>query len=142
MTGDDEPDYRIAQGGGVQWRDLAREEHHRPPERASPSPTSGRWPSPGTSPGGIVNPETDAGVYRIDETVRAEAALEIADRTGVALDGETRSTPTGSSSYRTSATPGRAGSVRRRSPPPRPPVRTSRGSYRTRRCTNARREVS
>ena len=88
MTSTDEPDYRISQGGGVPWRDLSREETRRPPERDIEITDIRTMAIAGNFTWGIVKVETDADVYGIGETFRAEAALDMAERMAVDLDGE------------------------------------------------------
>ncbi|WP_254547124.1 mandelate racemase/muconate lactonizing enzyme family protein [Halomarina pelagica] len=88
MTHDREPDYRIAQGGGVPWRDLAREETHRPPERDVEITDVKTMAIAGNFTWGIVKVETDADVYGLGETFRAEAALDMAERMAIDLEGE------------------------------------------------------
>jgi len=85
---DDEPDYRIPQGGGVPWRDMGMEETHRPPERDVAITDIRTMAIAGNFTWGIVKVETDAGVYGLGETFRAEAALDMADRMDVDLVGE------------------------------------------------------
>ncbi len=85
---DDEPDYRIAAGGGVPWRDLSMEETHRPPERDIEITNVETMAIAGNFTWGIVKVETDAGVYGLGETFRAEAALDMAERLLVDLEGE------------------------------------------------------
>ncbi|WP_276274028.1 mandelate racemase/muconate lactonizing enzyme family protein [Haloarcula litorea] len=88
MTGDDQPDYRIPQGGGVPWRDMGMDEDHRPPERDVEITGIETMAIAGNFTWGIVKVETDAGVYGLGETFRAEAALDMADRMDVDLEGE------------------------------------------------------
>ncbi|QLG28964.1 mandelate racemase/muconate lactonizing enzyme family protein [Halorarum halophilum] len=88
MVQDDEPDYRVAQGGGVPWRDLARTETHRPSERDIEITDIKTMAIAGNFTWGIVKVETDAGVYGLGETFRAEAALDMAGRMGIDLEGE------------------------------------------------------
>ena len=85
---DDEPDYRIPQGGGVPWRDLAREETHRPAERDIQITDIRTMALAGNFTWGIVKVETDAGIYGLGETFRAEAALDMAGRMAIDLEGE------------------------------------------------------
>jgi L-alanine-DL-glutamate epimerase-like enolase superfamily enzyme len=85
---DDEPDYRIAQGGGVPWRDMGLEETSRPPERDVEITDVKTMAVAGNFTWGIVKVETDAGVYGLGETFRAEAALDMAGRMDVDLAGE------------------------------------------------------
>jgi len=85
---DDEPDYRIPQGGGVPWRDMGMDERHRPPERDVEITDVKTMAVAGNFTWGIVKVETDAGVYGLGETFRAEAALDMADRMAVDLEGE------------------------------------------------------
>jgi L-alanine-DL-glutamate epimerase-like enolase superfamily enzyme len=85
---EDEPDYRIAQGGGVPWRDLAGDETHRPPERDIEITDVRTMAIAGNFTWGIVKVETDAGVFGLGETFRAEAALDMVDRLTVDLVGE------------------------------------------------------
>jgi len=66
--GEDGPDYRIAQGGGVPWRDLAREERNRPPERDVAITDVETMAIAGNFTWGIVKVETDAGIYGTGET--------------------------------------------------------------------------
>jgi L-alanine-DL-glutamate epimerase-like enolase superfamily enzyme len=84
----DEPDYRIAAGGGVPWRDLSMDERHRPPERDIEITNVETMAIAGNFTWGIVKVETDAGVYGLGETFRAEAALDMAERLLVDLEGE------------------------------------------------------
>jgi L-alanine-DL-glutamate epimerase-like enolase superfamily enzyme len=88
MTGGEQPDYRIPQGGGVPWRDMGTEETHRPPERDVSITGIRTMAIAGNFTWGIVKVETDAGVYGLGETFRAEAALDMADRMDVDLVGE------------------------------------------------------
>ena len=88
MASHDEPDYRIPQGGGVPWRDLGREETHRPEERDIKITDIKTMAVAGNFTWGIVKVETDAGVYGLGETFRAEAALDMAGRMGIDLEGE------------------------------------------------------
>ncbi|WP_416840365.1 mandelate racemase/muconate lactonizing enzyme family protein [Haloferax sp. DFSO52] len=88
MASHDEPDYRIPQGGGVPWRDLGREETHRPEERDIRITDIKTMAIAGNFTWGIVKVETDAGVYGLGETFRAEAALDMAGRMGIDLEGE------------------------------------------------------
>ena len=88
MTQDDQPDYRIPQGGGVPWRDMGMDETHRPPERDVEITDIKTMAIAGNFTWGIVKVETDAGVYGLGETFRAEAALDMAGRMDVDLVGE------------------------------------------------------
>ena len=88
MTDDDRPDYRVPQGGGVPWRDMGMEEHHRPPERDIEITGIETMAIAGNFTWGIVKVETDADVYGLGETFRAEAALDMAGRMDVDLVGE------------------------------------------------------
>jgi L-alanine-DL-glutamate epimerase-like enolase superfamily enzyme len=88
MTDEDQPDYRIPQGGGVPWRDMGMEETHRPPERDVAITGIETMAVAGNFTWGIVKVETDAGVYGLGETFRAEAALDMAGRMDVDLVGE------------------------------------------------------
>ena len=63
MTQDDQPDYRIPQGGGVPWRDMGMEETHRPPERDIEITAIETMAIAGNFTWGIVKVETDADVY-------------------------------------------------------------------------------
>jgi L-alanine-DL-glutamate epimerase-like enolase superfamily enzyme len=85
---DETPDYRIAQGGGVPWRDLGRKERHRPPDRDVSITDIRTMAIAGNFTWGIVKVETDAGVHGLGETFRAEAALDMADRLAADLAGE------------------------------------------------------
>jgi len=85
---DDEPDYRIPQGGGVPWRDMGATERNRPPERDIAITDIRTMAVAGNFTWGIVKVETDAGVYGLGETFRAEAALDTAARMAVDLEGE------------------------------------------------------
>jgi len=85
---EDEPDYRIPQGGGVPWRDMGMEERNRPPERDVAITDVKTMAVAGNFTWGIVKVETDAGVYGLGETFRAEAALDMAGRMNVDLEGE------------------------------------------------------
>jgi len=85
---DRKPDYRIEQGGGVPWRDMGMTETHRPPERDVAITDIETMAIAGNFTWGIVKVETDAGVYGLGETFRAEAALDMADRMEVDLAGE------------------------------------------------------
>jgi L-alanine-DL-glutamate epimerase-like enolase superfamily enzyme len=85
---EDEPDYRIPQGGGVPWRDMGIEERSRPPERDVEITDVKTMAVAGNFTWGIVKVETDAGVYGLGETFRAEAALDMAGRMTVDLEGE------------------------------------------------------
>ncbi|MFB6218196.1 MAG: mandelate racemase/muconate lactonizing enzyme family protein, partial [Halobacteriaceae archaeon] len=84
----EEPDYRIAQGGGVPWRDLSVEEVHRPAERDVEITDVRVMALAGNFTWGIVKVETDTEHYGIGETFRAEAALDFARRLGADLAGE------------------------------------------------------
>ena len=84
----DEPDYRIPAGGGVPWRDLSVEERHRPAERDIEITNIETMAIAGNFTWGIVKIETDADVYGIGETFRAESALDMAERLIVDLEGE------------------------------------------------------
>jgi len=88
MTRDDEPDYRIPQGGGVPWRDMGMEERNRPPERDVEITGVETMAVAGNFTWGIVKVETDRDVYGLGETFRAEAALDMAGRMEVDLAGE------------------------------------------------------
>lgn len=88
MTQNEGPDYRIAQGGGVPWRDLAREETNRPPERDVKITDIKTMAIAGNFTWGIVKVETDADIYGLGETFRAEAALDMASRMGSDLKDE------------------------------------------------------
>ncbi|MFC7027135.1 mandelate racemase/muconate lactonizing enzyme family protein [Halomicroarcula sp. GCM10025324] len=88
MAREDEPDYRIPPGGGVPWRDMGMEETHRPPERDVEITGIETMAIAGNFTWGIVKVETDAGVYGLGETFRAEAALDMAGRLAVDLVGE------------------------------------------------------
>jgi L-alanine-DL-glutamate epimerase-like enolase superfamily enzyme len=83
----DEPDYRIPQGGGVPWRDMGQATS-RPPERQVEITDIRTMAVAGNFTWGIVKVETDSGVYGLGETFRAEAALDMAGRMGVDLEGE------------------------------------------------------
>jgi L-alanine-DL-glutamate epimerase-like enolase superfamily enzyme len=85
---DEEPDYRIAPGGGVPWRNMGMEETHRPAERDVEITDVKTMAIAGNFTWGIVKVETDADVYGIGETFRAEAALDMAERMSVDLEGE------------------------------------------------------
>ena len=82
------PDYRIEQGGGVPWRDMGREETRRPPDRDVEITEVKTMAIAGNFTWGIVKVETDADVYGLGETFRAEAALDMAERMTVDLEGE------------------------------------------------------
>jgi len=88
VTTEDKPECRIEQGGGVPWRDLGREEANRPPERDVEITDIRTMAIAGNFTWGIVKVETDADVYGLGETFRAEAALDMADRMTVDLAGE------------------------------------------------------
>ena len=85
---EDEPDYRIPQGGGVPWRDMGMDETHRPAERDIEITDVKTMAIAGNFTWGIVKVETDAGVYGLGETFRAEAALDMAGRMSIDLEGE------------------------------------------------------
>ncbi|KYH24423.1 D-xylonate dehydratase [Halalkalicoccus paucihalophilus] len=85
---EDKPDYRIPQGGGVPWRDMGVEETHRPPERDIKITDIKTMAIAGNFTWGIVKVETDTEHYGIGETFRAEAALDMAGRLAVDLEGE------------------------------------------------------
>ncbi len=85
---EDEPDYRIPQGGGVPWRDMGMDETHRPAERDVEITDVKTMAIAGNFTWGIVKVETDAGVYGLGETFRAEAALDMAGRMSIDLEGE------------------------------------------------------
>jgi gluconate/galactonate dehydratase len=84
----DEPDYHIAAGGGVPWRDLSVEERHRPPARDIEITDLRVMALAGNFTWGIVKVETDTEHYGIGETFRAEAALDMARRLRDDLEGE------------------------------------------------------
>jgi L-alanine-DL-glutamate epimerase-like enolase superfamily enzyme len=84
---DDEPDYRIPQGGGVPWRDVGQETS-RPADREIAITGIETMAVAGNFTWGIVKVETDRDVYGLGETFRAEAALDMADRMDVDLAGE------------------------------------------------------
>jgi len=85
---DEEPDYRIPPGGGVPWRDLSVDERHRPAERDIEITGIGTMAIAGNFTWGIVTVETNTEHYGIGETFRAEAALDMAERLIVDLEGE------------------------------------------------------
>jgi gluconate/galactonate dehydratase len=85
---EDQPDYRIPQGGGVPWRDMGMDEDHRPPERDVEITDVKTMAIAGNFTWGVVKVETDSGVYGLGETFRAEAALDMAGRMGIDLEGE------------------------------------------------------
>ncbi|UTF52662.1 mandelate racemase/muconate lactonizing enzyme family protein [Natronosalvus rutilus] len=85
---EDEPDYRIPQGGGVPWRDMGMEESHRPADRDIEITDVKTMAIAGNFTWGIVKVETDSGVYGLGETFRAEAALDMAGRMSIDLEGE------------------------------------------------------
>jgi len=85
---DDEPDYRIPQGGGVPWRDMGFDETSRPPERDIEITDVKTMAIAGNFTWGIVKVETNTEHYGIGETFRAEAALDMAGRMDVDLRGE------------------------------------------------------
>lgn len=85
---EDDPDYRIEQGGGVPWRSLGRDETHRPEERDIEITDIRTMAVAGNFTWGIVKVETDADVYGLGETFRAEAALDMAERMSLDLKGE------------------------------------------------------
>jgi len=84
---DDEPDYRIPQGGGVPWRDVGQVTS-RPADREITITGIETMAVAGNFTWGIVKVETDRDVYGLGETFRAEAALDMADRMDVDLTGE------------------------------------------------------
>ncbi|MFC6734245.1 mandelate racemase/muconate lactonizing enzyme family protein [Haladaptatus sp. DYSN1] len=84
----DEPDYRIPPGGGVPWRDLSVDEAHRPAERDIEITNIETMALAGNFTWGIVKVETNTEHYGIGETFRAEAALDMAERLIVDLEGE------------------------------------------------------
>ena len=84
----DEPEYRISAGGGVPWRDLGVEESHRPPERDLEITDVKTMAVAGNFTWGIVKVETNADVYGLGETFRAEAAIDMAERLVEDLEGE------------------------------------------------------
>ena len=84
----DEPDYRIPQGGGVPWRDMGLEETHRPPDRDIEITDVKTMAIAGNFTWGIVKVETNTEHYGLGETFRAEAALDMAGRMDVDLAGE------------------------------------------------------
>lgn len=88
MQDDSEPDYRIPQGGGVPWRDMGAEETHRPSDRDVRITDVKTMALAGNFTWGIVKVETDSDVYGLGETFRAEAALDMAGRMSVDLEGE------------------------------------------------------
>lgn len=83
-----EPEYRIPQGGGVPWRDMGVEETKRPPQRDVEITDVRTMAVAGNFTWGIVKIETDADTYGLGETFRAEAALDMAKRMSVDLKGE------------------------------------------------------
>ncbi len=85
---EDEPDYRIPQGGGVPWRSMGMEESHRPADRDVEITDVKTMAIAGNFTWGIVKVETDSDVYGLGETFRAEAALDMADRMSIDLEGE------------------------------------------------------
>ncbi|MFC4248346.1 mandelate racemase/muconate lactonizing enzyme family protein [Natribaculum luteum] len=85
---EDEPDYRIPQGGGVPWRSMGMEESHRPADRDIEITDVKTMAIAGNFTWGIVKVETDSDVYGLGETFRAEAALDMADRMSIDLEGE------------------------------------------------------
>ena len=85
---EDEPDYRIPAGGGVPWRDLDGGHIERPPERDVEITGVKTMAIAGNFTWGIIKIETDGEHYGIGETFRAEAALDMAERTAVDLVGE------------------------------------------------------
>ena len=85
---DEEPDYRIPPGGGVPWRDLSVDERHRPAERDIEIAGIETMAITGNFTWGIVKVETNTDLYGIGETFRAEAALDMAKRLIVDLEGE------------------------------------------------------
>jgi len=87
MTEDDQPDYRIPQGGGVPWRDVGQVTS-RPADREVAITGIETMAVAGNFTWGIVKVETDRDVYGLGETFRAEAALDMADRMDVDLEGE------------------------------------------------------
>jgi gluconate/galactonate dehydratase len=84
----DESDYRIPPGGGVPWRDLSVEEHHRPPARDIEITNIETMAVAGNFTWGLVKVETNTDHYGIGETFRAETALDMAERLVVDLRGE------------------------------------------------------
>lgn len=86
---EDQPDYRIPQGGGVPWRDLSEEETHRPPERDIEITNINAMALAGNFTWGIVSVETDAGYHGLGETYRApRGMLEYVQGISVDLEGE------------------------------------------------------
>ncbi|WP_312908365.1 mandelate racemase/muconate lactonizing enzyme family protein [Natronosalvus caseinilyticus] len=85
---EDEPDYRIPQGGGVPWRDMGMQESHRPADRDIEITDVKTMAIAGNFTWGIVKVETDSGVYGLGETFRAEAALDMTERMSIDLEGE------------------------------------------------------
>lgn len=85
---ENEPDYRIPQGGGVPWRDMGMTESHRPADRDIEITDVKTMAIAGNFTWGIVKVETDSGVYGLGETFRAEAALDMAERMSIDLEGE------------------------------------------------------
>jgi len=83
----EEPDYRIPQGGGVPWRDMGQTTN-RPADREVEITGIETMAVAGNFTWGIVKVETDRDVYGLGETFRAEAALDMADRMDVDLAGE------------------------------------------------------
>lgn len=85
---DDEPDYRIPQGGGVPWRDMGVAETNRPPERDIEITAIKTMAIAGNFTWGIVKVETNTDHHGLGETFRAEAALDMAGRMEADLVGE------------------------------------------------------
>ncbi|WP_227377612.1 mandelate racemase/muconate lactonizing enzyme family protein [Haladaptatus halobius] len=85
---EDEPEYRIPQGGGVPWRDMGMDESHRTPDRDIKITDVKTMAIAGNFTWGIVKIETDSDVYGLGETFRAEAALDMASRMSIDLEGE------------------------------------------------------
>lgn len=85
---EDQPDYRIPQGGGVPWRNMGMEETHRSSERDVEITGIETMAIAGNFTWGIVKVETDTRHYGLGETFRAETALNMAERMEVDLIGE------------------------------------------------------
>ena len=75
MTANQQPEYRIPQGGGVPWRDLSMTETSRPPERDVTITDVRTMRLAGNFTWGIVKIETDGDVHGIGETYRAPTGL-------------------------------------------------------------------
>ena len=76
----DDEEYVIPEGGSVPWRNLRRDERHRPPERDITITGVETMALAGNFTWGIVKVETDSPHYGLGETFIGEDALDIVRR--------------------------------------------------------------